>query len=110
MKSFIFYPPPLSPRRGGPISLHYLCHLINEAGGEAYILKNHPDQLDGDRTFAPYNIKSPSVLKNNGAKYNRKKDIVIYPEITCGNPAGAANVVRWLLYYEQGHNKEEGME
>lgn len=30
--------------------------------------------------------------------YNKKHDIVLYPDVVYGNPLGANNVVRWLLF------------
>ena len=39
--------------------------------------------------------------------FNRKRTIVVYPEVIYGNPLGAQNVVRWFLYHNPFANEKE---
>lgn len=121
MRKFLIYAYPYTRRTGGIICLHKLCHLINELGGNAFL---HPVNVDAievnavnivqalrlaDRQRAAYaNFNAANFL--NDSKFNTPithifddKDygndwIVVYPEVTWGNPLKARNVVRWLLH------------
>lgn len=69
---------------GGIVALHKLCHDLNSLGEEAYITS----KVTHEKLNAPY----------VGDKKFKKSDIVvIYPEITFGNPLNANHVVRWVL-------------
>lgn len=54
--------------------------------------------------FTIHDTTAVSVLKVEGIKVqwhpfiNKSNSIVIYPEVLYGNPLGARNVARWLLY------------
>jgi len=69
---------------GGIVALHKLCHDLNELGEEAYVTSKitHKD------------LNAPFV---GAKKFSREEAVVIYPEITIGNPMKAKNVVRWIL-------------
>ncbi|WAV88722.1 hypothetical protein NB647_07485 [Oxalobacter aliiformigenes] len=107
---FIIYTPVYNENIGGIIVLHKLCAILNKMGISAKLWHNNN----------PVKICSFSTLKNrirykiksffNHQKYKSpykldvaspkelKNAIVIYPEITDGNPLEAKKVVRWLLY------------
>lgn len=103
---------------GGIIALHRLCHLLNEAGEDAYLwnpiewhLSTWHSKNLGFKTrliieikrlwnrffFSPMSINplfnTPEIRQENIPK----DAIVIYPEVVEGNPLGLKNVVRWFL-------------
>lgn len=97
--NYIIYAPSYNENSGGSIVLHKLCHVLNEAGENAYIWPRQRKLLD---------IKWKSKLKSfttcegyNTPVANLKhllNAIVIYPEVTSRNPLKAKNVVRWFLH------------
>lgn len=76
---------------GGLKVLHKLCHLLNEAGQDAYLIPVNFDQPFG--IYDRYNVKmvTQEVLDN------LNDTIVIYPESWYGNYLNAPNVVRWMI-------------
>lgn len=119
---YVIYAPAYHEDSGGIIALHRLCHLINECGGEAYLypfvpsfeLHHHNITHIGLYTKAIYEAINLANYRINGAfktpvlppgeNFVPGNDcIVIYPEITFGNPLRAKNVVRWLLH-NPGHH------
>ena len=98
---YIINSPPFLESSGGIIVLHYLCHLINELGREAYIYRPELTYQSLGHN-EPFNSVSSKVFSRMHApictSYDPNKDIIVYPEIVTGNPLGAKNVVRWLLY------------
>lgn len=77
----------------GIASLHYLCHLLNLNGREAYIL--------GGTVVNP-ELKTP--LLDDAASQRHalagRVPIAVYPEVTTGNPFGSSVVARFLLNFE----------
>lgn len=119
---YIVYAPPYHEDGGGTIALHRLCHLINACGGEAYLypfvpsfeLHLHNAAEMGLYARAIYEAANLANYRINGTfntpvlppKENfvpGNDCIVIYPEVTFGNPLRARNVVRWLLH-NPGHH------
>ena len=118
MKQFIIYAPPYDENSGGSIALHKLCHLLNKHGREAFIYPHLPtfeinvgniNDIDVLKTLM-INIISASenfmtnpnfttpVIPPNAGDFASEDMIVIYPEITSGNPLKAKNIIRWLLH------------
>jgi len=113
-------------KAGGVVALHHLCHLLNKKGVKAYMYFNPNYYLSIKRIiklllfyfglkrkyFIDYkHLKVGVINAFKLLKYNRFKNfitptsskiknetIVIYPEITDGNPLNASNVVRWFLH------------
>ena len=115
MNKYIIYSPIYRDNSGGIIVLHKLCAMLLDKGIDAKIwpdVKPHINDLASKKGIKLYlrwclkylpkyavgslNIKSPYNLPI--ARTSDIKDaIVIYPEITFGNPLRAKKVVRWLL-------------
>lgn len=118
MKKFLIFSPPYDEIRGGAIALHKLCHLINELGGEACLfpifdnleinqLNYHRDVFKILRRHVrwltkPYRtnpaLNTPVVSRLSSLPSFPDDWIVVYPEVTFGNPLNATHVVRWLLH------------
>lgn len=117
--SYIVYAPHFDETSGGSIFLHLLVHRLNELGEAAFLWPwGAPTQFslrDWGRTY----LRKPRLLlplryarlcgqklRTNPAwctPQAQREDlsndsIVIYPEVILGNPLGAQNIVRWLLY------------
>ncbi|KWH43942.1 glycosyltransferase [Burkholderia stagnalis] len=74
---------------GGVRAMHYLCHVLNLLGHEAYVNTDgmHPD------------LRTPRLTNDivqAHADANRSA-IAVYPEIVSGNPFGTRTVARYLL-------------
>jgi hypothetical protein len=109
---YLVVAPPYDPDSGGAIFLHGLVHALNSLGTSAALwpifrpapqdyrarlhdLLRRPSLLWRDRAFA----MAPDRLTPLAARRDLRPDsIVVYPEVVLGNPLGAQNVVRWLLY------------
>jgi len=90
---YYIYAPDYRETSSGIVSLHYLCHLLNLNGREAY--------LCGTQIVNP-ELKTP-VLELATAERHRvagKVPIAVYPEVTSGNPLNLPVVVRFLLNFE----------
>ena len=117
MKKFIIAAPSYSENNGGAIVLHKLCHIINSLGREAYLFPivenlelnkfNYKETLfrffkkhlrEPFRRFKTIPNLSTPVMKILPKDIYSENWVVIYPEITFGNPLGAKNIVRWLLH------------
>lgn len=70
--------------------LHYLCHILNEAGYEAYIA---PASVTN-----PY-LRTPALTRKIAERHFQtgRIPIAIYPEVISGNPMRLPVVARWLL-------------
>lgn len=110
-RNYIVYAPRYNPNSGGNIFLHQLVHYLNEYGESAYIWPwRRPPRLGikyagftaGRALTNPFR-KNPVTnpeLNTPVASYRdlSPDSIVVYPEVTLGNPLHAENIVRWLLY------------
>jgi hypothetical protein len=83
--------PPYSARSGGVRALYLLCHHLNALGYEAYIAAARPGVAPG--------LNTPLLDRATARRHRREKrePIVVYPEVTAGNPRNANIVVRYLL-------------
>jgi hypothetical protein len=109
---YLVFAPPFNPDSGGSIFLHELVHALNQLGASAAIWPMnqapYPNLLAMLRAY----LRKPSLLWRapefavdpdrttpiTRSRAARHDAIVVYPEITLGNPLGARKVVRWLLY------------
>jgi len=111
---FIIWTPTFDETSGGTISLHLLCHRLNEAGEEALIWPSERPRpsLRRPRTILSW-LKHVVTGRERGFstgpfpnRIARPADvegaIVVYPEITNGNPVKGEHVVRWFLH-RPGH-------
>ncbi|RIV87562.1 hypothetical protein [Aurantiacibacter zhengii] len=110
--NYLVHAPAWNPNSGGSIFLHGLVHVLRSLGEEAFIWPWYRDPVPGAGGVAKSILRKPSLLFGSSRHFlNRQLDtpvahrdnfhqnsIVIYPEIRLGNPMGARNVVRWLLY------------
>ena len=119
MKKFIIFAPHYAETNGGAIALHKLCDIINHnKRGTAFIhpmfesfeinllnfdevankVLNEKKLFDSTYVYVVNpNYQTPIRHILNDRTYNEDW-VVVYPEITFGNPLGAKNVVRWLLH------------
>ncbi|WJV52151.1 glycosyltransferase [Prodigiosinella aquatilis] len=84
--------------------LHRLCHLINEQGGEAYMVGCNVVNPDWNAPLL--SVDDSQRHQSNGGVF-----IAIYPEIISGNPIDAPVCVRFMLNKEallNGNMLEEG--
>ncbi len=86
--------PPFTQKTAGPRVLHYLCHILNELGYEAYIT------TDFHSAWLRTPLLTPDIREKH--KQTNRTPIVIYPETITANPLNGVLVVRWLLN-QAGH-------
>lgn len=72
--------------------VHRLCHLINQHGGEAYVVS--------PETNPEWNTPQLTSGKFNEYKESGEIFIAVYPEIESGNPLEAPVCVRYMLNKE----------
>lgn len=117
MKPFIIFAPSYSEISGGAVAMHKLCHLINSLGGKAFLFPMfesfYLNQINFRRvilrmlhrhlksSFSQYKVhghwETPVITKLS-SEVDLSNSIVVYPEITFGNPLNAPYVVRWMLH------------
>lgn len=109
--NYIVYAPAFDPDSGGSIFLHELVNTLNDLGERAFLWpwRRLPAaglraellsrlRLPGSRWARPYGTNprlNTPVARPGDFK---PSSIVVYPEVTLGNPMKARNVARWLLY------------
>ncbi len=81
--------PPYTELSSGIRVLHYLCHVLNKRGYEAFI----------STTVTRDGLRTPFLSESVKFRHRRegREPIVVYPEVVKGNPLNARNVVRYLL-------------
>ncbi len=109
---YLVYAPGYNADSGGSIFLHELVHALNSLGAPAALWPFHQPRNGNPFGYVHAFLRRPSILwrrprfpvapgRNTPVAFPwhlRRDSIVVYPEITLGNPLGAKNVVRWLLY------------
>ena len=84
--NFVIFSPAFQAHVGGVIALHNLARIIDEAGFPCKI-------------FDMNGLKIPnSIFEKYGTEADvNKNTVVVYPEVTVGNPLNAKYIVRWIL-------------
>lgn len=115
-RKFLIFAPSYQELSGGVIALHKLCSILNELGRQSFLypysqthsLKRNKSVKSGFDSLVqkaklqlkPYKtnpfFETPVISNIKGIDWD--KWVVIYPEVTEGNPLGAKNIVRWLLH------------
>jgi hypothetical protein len=96
---FYIYTPRWINSSAGIKVLHYLCHALNCAGQDAFLVLSDFQTKESPRVNP--DLKTP-ILTNEQAQahfLSNRNPIAIYPETIPGNPLGATRVVRYLLNY-----------
>jgi hypothetical protein len=88
---FTIYAPEYCEDSSGVRALYRLCHLLNRIGHQASIFPFYGVQQANSRS-SPWD--TPVDSNNLGSNA-----VVVYPEITSGNPLKAERIVRWVLNY-----------
>lgn len=120
---FIIFAPSFNEISGGIIVQHKLCHLLNELGHEAYLFPyaysyelSRFNLIETSYKFLKWSVYNTLKRYKVNESFNTPifkgnvnfldDFIVIYPEVTFGNPLNAKHVVRWLLHkpgFHEGH-------
>jgi hypothetical protein len=84
--------PPYAANSGGVRALHLLCHHLNGLGYNAYVIR-------GAAVNATSGLRTPALNRAIRLihKIRMREPIVVYPEVTAGNPRKGKIVVRYLL-------------
>lgn len=125
-KKYLICTPSYSDDNGGAVALHNLCHQLNANNLDAYLFPivenlqlNRLNFTEILPKFLKKQIREPfrrlkvnkelktPVIYKLPAGVLTGEYIVVYPEITFGNPLRAKNVVRWLLH-NPGHDTSTG--
>lgn len=109
--NYIVYAPNFNANSGGSIFLHELVNALNKLGEAAFIWPWRRLPASGYRAKIMSQLRLPGSGWARSIKTNpnlctpvatledfTNSTIVVYPEVTLGNPMQAQNVVRWLLY------------
>lgn len=123
-RKFIIFAPPFDDNTGGVICLHKLCHVLNQLGESSVLtpifatfevsrndlvrplVRLAKNTIRTGRTYRTNPDFDTPVLRSVRGGRDLDDCIVVYPEVTRGNPLNARNVVRWFLYPPGGHTGE----
>ncbi len=83
--------PAYNPLSGGSRAMNLLCYHLNRLGFDAFLIVG-PGKRDAP---VPLRYLTPREIKRQ--QRQRREAIVVYPEITVGNPFQARFIVRYLL-------------
>jgi glycosyltransferase involved in cell wall biosynthesis len=88
---YYIYAPDYTHKSAGIRLLHQLCSALNQSGYEAYVVAN---KLNGE-------LWAPKLTEENKVAHYKanKKPVVVYPEVTRGQPMGLGVPVRYVLNY-----------
>lgn len=87
---FYIFAPDYRDNSGGIRVLHYLCHILNELGEEAYLVNT---RIASPRLRTP--LLTFSKLKQHFLA--GQNPVTVYPEVVSDNPLNTPLIVRWLL-------------
>lgn len=88
---FYIWSPPWTHTSSGVMTLHLLCHALNESGEKAYIV---PSSYTGFVLNPSLNTPLLSIHHQN---FYGDNFIAVYSDVVRGNPFNAKHVVRYLL-------------
>lgn len=91
---YFIYTPSYTSKSSGVVTLHLLCHALNESGEKAFIIS---DNGNGFSTNPHLNTPVPDPQHINFYLAEGIEPIVVYPDIVRGNPLDAKKIVRYLL-------------
>jgi hypothetical protein len=111
--NYIVYAFPFNEKAGGTIYSHMLVHTLNQMGEKAALWPARPSlrypslrnwlmrewQFFSKPFFVNPELDTPLASRSELGE----RSVVVYPEITLGNPLRARNVVRWLLFDPRLH-------
>jgi len=104
-RNYIVFAPSFNEYSGGVIFLHKLAHELNARGERALLWPMRSTRKQNIYSSLRRSLKRNQFTTNPDldTPLARRSDltsdsIVIYPGVALGNPLGARNVVRWLLY------------
>ncbi|MEY4591903.1 MAG: hypothetical protein RIR18_798 [Pseudomonadota bacterium] len=87
---FYIYAPSYRQSSAGIRALHYLCHILNELGEEAYL---------ANAVSTPEHLRTPMLTEEIVCRHfsSGRTPIAVYPEVFGGNPLNTPLIARWLL-------------
>lgn len=90
---YYIYAPDYRDTSSGIATLHYLCHLLNLNGREAYIC---------GATVVNPDLKTPLLDQKTSSRHLAagKVPIAVYPEVVSGDPLQCPVIARFLLNFE----------